>query len=71
MEPIPLTSTPTILFFGTFNPSLDPLRKPPTLLQTVMDLLTAFIDFIRPLPLAIYYTTLHSMVDISKQISKS
>ena len=44
--------------------------EPPTLLQTVTDPLTAFTDPIRPLPPATYYTILHSMVDISKQISK-
>ena len=46
---------------------LDPLQKPPTLLQTIMDLLTAFTD---------YYKTsstcyiLYSIADISKQVSK-
>jgi hypothetical protein len=48
----------------------DPSRKPPTLLRTVTDPPTAFTDPTRPLPPATYYTTLHSMADISKQISE-
>jgi hypothetical protein len=78
MEPLPLTPTfkprtptPTTPSLGTPDRSLDPLWKPPTLLQTVTDPPTAFMDPIRPLPPAMYYTTLYSMADISKQISKS
>ena len=57
-------------FYELLRTYQDPLRKPPTLLRTVMDLLTAFTDPTRPLPPATYYTALHSMADISKQVSE-
>ena len=52
------------------TPYEDPLRRPPTLLRTTTDPLTAFTDPTRPLPPATHHTTLHSMADISKQVSE-
>ena len=50
-----------------YGPLQDPLRRPPTLLRTTTDPLTAFTE---------YYKTsatryiLHSMADIRKQVSE-
>ena len=63
-----------------FTDCYKTLRKPFTLLQTFTDLLIALIDYYKTFsthykpPLICYslyrHTTLHSVADISKQISK-
>ena len=45
------------------------VRKPPTLLQTVTDLLTAFTDYYKTFSHPLH-TTLYSIADISKQINE-